>query len=54
MGMVPEDGTLHTACFLIPPFKGKIKPPATRVVADFKSGLVFLKFWCESAKALLC
>jgi hypothetical protein len=31
---VPEEGNFNTACFLLPPFQGEIKPPAMRVVVD--------------------
>jgi len=29
-----EEGNLNTACFLLPPFQGEIKPPAMRVFVD--------------------
>jgi hypothetical protein len=35
MAMVPQEGNSNTPCFLLPPFQGKIKPPAMRVVVDF-------------------
>jgi hypothetical protein len=34
-GFNPEEGNSNTACFLLPPFQGEIKPPAMRVVVDF-------------------
>ncbi len=34
--MVSQEGNSNTPCFLLPPFQGEIKPPAMRVVVDFK------------------
>jgi hypothetical protein len=31
-----EEGNFNTACFLLPPFQGEIKPPAMRMVVDLK------------------
>lgn len=41
MAMVPEEGNSNTACFLLLPFQGEIKPPAVRVVVDFKEFYYF-------------
>jgi hypothetical protein len=36
MAMVSQEGNSNTPCFLLPPFQGEIKPPAMRVVVDFR------------------
>ena len=34
--MLPKEGNSNTACFLFPSFQVEIKPPAMRVVVDFR------------------